>query len=260
MSSPLGVTREDFRDRLQWIQEELREEVEDPCFTVPVDVAGADYLFIPASLELMKYPRTIGACFRILRAAGVRWTMSSTRYDVTNFGVFLGDPELSRTIARRDIEEAERLQVKVLVTSECGHAYRALRWEAPDWFHKPLPFEVKNIVELADDWVREGRLKLESPVDSQPVTYHDPCNITRNGGVIEEPRRLPVHPIPAFPNLEGRTFDCPCGATGLLCAPNTEPETSVHFAEMGLSDTKADILDQTLSIVWAREWWRRRVC
>jgi len=44
-------------------------------------------------------------------------------------------------------------------------------------------------------------------------------------------------------------LDCPCGAPALLCAPNTEPETSVHLAEMGLSDTKADVLDQTLSIV-----------
>lgn len=42
-----------------------------------------------------------------------------------------------------------------------------------------------------------------------------------------------------------------------LCAPTTEAETSVRLAEMGLSDTKADILDDRLSIVWAREWWWR---
>ena len=65
-----------------------------------------------------------------------------------------------------------------------------------------------------------------------------------------------VHPVPALP--VGQHLDCPCGATALLCAPNTEPETSVRLAEMGLSDTKADILDDRLSIVWAREWWRRR--
>ncbi len=66
-----------------------------------------------------------------------------------------------------------------------------------------------------------------------------------------------VHPIPAIPDPTGQRLDCPCGAKGLLCAPNTEPETSVRMAETGLSDTKADILDQTLSIVWGREWWRR---
>jgi len=67
-----------------------------------------------------------------------------------------------------------------------------------------------------------------------------------------------VHPIPAAPEVIGRQLDCPCGATALLCAPNTEPETSVHLAEMGLGGTKADVLDDRLSVVWAREWWRRR--
>ena len=67
-----------------------------------------------------------------------------------------------------------------------------------------------------------------------------------------------VLPISAIPAPIGQGLDCPCGATALLCAPNTEPETSVRLAEMGLSDTKADILDDRLSIVWAREWWRRR--
>lgn len=43
----------------------------------------------------------------------------------------------------------------------------------------------------------------------------------------------------------------------MLCAPRTEPETSVRLAEMGLSDTRADLLDETISIMWAREWWRR---
>ncbi len=65
-----------------------------------------------------------------------------------------------------------------------------------------------------------------------------------------------VHPIPAIPEPVGCRIRCPCGATALLCAPNTEPETSVHLAEMGLSDTKADILDDMLSIVWGREWRR----
>ena len=64
-----------------------------------------------------------------------------------------------------------------------------------------------------------------------------------------------VHPVRGVPL--GEQFHCPCGAIAVLCTPNTEPDTSVHLAEMGLSDTKADVLDDSLSIVWAREWWRR---
>ena len=61
-----------------------------------------------------------------------------------------------------------------------------------------------------------------------------------------------VHPVKEIPI--GEQLDCPCGALAVFCAPNTEPETSVRLAEIGLSDTKADIRDETLSIVWARGW------
>lgn len=190
VGSPLGLTREKFLERVEWIEEELQDELDDDELTLPVDVEGAEYLFIPASLELMKYPGSVRACCKIFHAAGVSYTLSSERFDVTNFGMFLGDPKMTKTIAMRDIEEAKKLGVKTLVTSECGHAYRALRWEAPDWFQEELPFAVKNIVELADEWVASGRLRLDPAANPRPVTYHDPCNITRNGGVIEEPRRL----------------------------------------------------------------------
>lgn len=65
-----------------------------------------------------------------------------------------------------------------------------------------------------------------------------------------------VHPIPARHRV-GHELVCACGAIDLLCAPKTEPETSVRLAEAGLSDTKADVLDETVSIVWARAWAQR---
>lgn len=64
-----------------------------------------------------------------------------------------------------------------------------------------------------------------------------------------------VHPLP--PDPAGVRLECPCGATAFLCAPNSEPATAVFLAELGLSDTYADVVDDGISIVWAREWSRR---
>ncbi|MBI4608893.1 MAG: hypothetical protein HY726_07795 [Candidatus Rokubacteria bacterium] len=67
-----------------------------------------------------------------------------------------------------------------------------------------------------------------------------------------------VHPVPAAVERANHQLDCPCGATGLLCAASTEPETAQRLVARGLWDTKADVLDRTLSIVWAKERPRRR--
>jgi len=64
-----------------------------------------------------------------------------------------------------------------------------------------------------------------------------------------------VHPLP--PESLCQRLACPYGADAFLCAPKTEPATAVWLGELGLSDTKADVIDERLSIVWAREWWRR---
>jgi len=224
VGSPLAITPEQFQERIAWLQDEVQDELDDDSFEVPMDVAGAELLFIPASIELMKYPATVAACFKILHAARASWTMSSTLYGVTNFGVFLGDAELTRKIARRDIQEAQRLGIRSLVVSECGHAYRALCWEAPNWFQRRLPFRVKNIIELVDEWVAEGNLVLDPARNPGPVTYHDPCNITRNGGLIEEPRRILQAAVQEFvemtPNRE-RNWCCG-GGGGLHSMPEYE--------------------------------------
>lgn len=66
-----------------------------------------------------------------------------------------------------------------------------------------------------------------------------------------------VHPVARAPHPIQQELDCPCGAIGLLCAPDTEPETSVRLSERGFGDTKADIVSDTLSVVWGKPWvWR----
>lgn len=222
--SPLKVSKEDFLDRLEWFEEELQDELDDDDYEIPIDKAGAEFLFIPASLEMMKFPETIMSTLKIFYAAGTNYTFSSVRYDVTNYGVFNGDDTATKSIAMKDIEEANRLGIKTLVVSECGHAYRALRWEAPNWLGMEYEFEVKDIVELVQEWISDGKLTLDSSLNPDKVTYHDPCNMGRNSGLFEEPRDALKASVSEFqdmlPNRENNW--CCGGGGGMLSMPEYE--------------------------------------
>jgi Fe-S oxidoreductase len=173
--------REFFIENIKSLEEEVRQRTGDPTATIPVEKKGADILFVALSGAHSIVPPAI-----LFHQAKVNWTLSI--FEASNYGVFLGDTERAKRIAKRIIDEAKRLGVKEVVIGECGHAYTTLRWEAPKWFGEAFPFRVRSIIEVMAEWVQEGRLTFDRSVNKEAVTYHDSCNLTRNGGLLEEPR------------------------------------------------------------------------
>ncbi len=115
----------------------------------------------------------------------------------------------------------ERLGCRTLVIGECGHGFAAARWEGPEWLQKNLPFEVKSILELMDEYLQEGRIQVDPGRWTDPVTLHDPCNLVRHGGVCEAQRRVLRRTVSNFiemtPNRE-RNFCCGGGGGQLAMA------------------------------------------
>ena len=131
----------------------------------------------------------IAAMAKIFAKAGITWTISSQAFEASNVGVQIGDSQLARTLVARVVEAAEALNVKGVIAPECGHAYQALRWEGPNLLGRAYGFEVVHIIELLDRLQAEGRLKTRGKI-AERVTFHDPCQISRRGGIEAEPRRL----------------------------------------------------------------------
>jgi Fe-S oxidoreductase len=136
----------------------------------------------------MKYPNAMAATAKILNHMGVNWTYRTDGYDATNFGLFSGHLHLQREFSRKLIDTAVKIGAKTLILPECGHAYGALRWQGANMYGKPLPFEVLHISEFLARAIREGRLKL-NPI-GKSATFHDPCQVSRRGGAIAEPREV----------------------------------------------------------------------
>ncbi|MDR7426618.1 MAG: (Fe-S)-binding protein [Armatimonadota bacterium] len=211
------VFREIYREIVADLEQQAQEQLGDPALRISLERQGADILYVALSGAHTIVPAAI-----IFHAAGADWTLSA--FEASNYGVFLGDPEKARAIARRIVDEATHLGVRQVVLTECGHAYAALRWEAPGWFGGEFPFRVRSIVELLAEYIREGRLRLDPSANPLPVTYHDSCNLARKGGLLEEPRVVLRAAVQEFREMTPSRAEAYCcgGGGGLVAVPEYE--------------------------------------
>jgi len=174
---------------------------------IPVDVTGADLLYVA-----LAGAHSIIPAAAVFNAAGERWTLSF--FEAVNFGAFVGDPTKTKSILDRIIGEARRLKVKEVCVCECGTAFRVMKQLAGK-----QPFKVSSITEVHARYIRQGRIKLDKTKLKGAVTYHDPCQIARNAGVIDEARYILQHLTDDFREMSPEPkYNWCCGGGGGLVA------------------------------------------
>jgi Fe-S oxidoreductase len=182
IGSPMGV-------KLPALMAQIKHVEQDTGLKIPVDVVGAEYMLLLSSMEIMNFPEFIGAIAKIFDKAGASWTIASEAFEATNSGIQIGVSDIAAELVQRIVDAAEKLEVKTVISPECGHAYMAIRWDGPNLVGKAFNFKVRHILEILDEFRQDGRLKI-SGKEEQRLTYHDPCQISRRGGVIDQPRNL----------------------------------------------------------------------
>jgi Fe-S oxidoreductase len=197
---------------------------------IPVDVEGADLLYVA-----LAGAHSIIPAAAIFNAAGENWTLSF--FEAVNFGAFVGDPSKTKLILDRIINEARRLKVKEVCICECGTAYRVMKQ-----LSGKQPFKVSSITEVHARYIREGRIHLDKSRFNGAVTYHDPCQIARNAGVIKEPRYILKHLTDDYRELtDDPRYNWCCGGGGGLVAMG---EDTLDF-RMKSAKVKADQVNAT---------------
>jgi Fe-S oxidoreductase len=211
----MGIPTEEWLSTLQWLSQELQTEVGDPEAHLPVDKPGAKILYTVNPREPKFFPLSLLATAKIFYAAKESWTVASDYYDVTNYGLYSGDDEAAGLISSRLRQSMDKLGTKMLVLGECGHGYNSNRWEAPEWLAAQDRFEIKSVIQIIADYIRQGRIKLDPSRNQKLVTLHDPCNLVRLGGIIEEQRYILRKSVANFVEMTpNREKNYCCGGGG----------------------------------------------
>lgn len=243
----MGIPTEEFVDTLKWLEEDLQFELNDDKAVIPIDEKGRDIMYTLNPREPKFFPLSISAMAKVFYAAGESWTLSTRMYDVTNYAYFSGNLEEGRIIAQRMVDEMKELGAKRCILAECGHGTRSFRWEAPNYLEKEFPFRVDTSVELLAEYIRTGRIKVDPEKNLEPVTLHDPCNLTRGGGIYEEQRYIISKCVKHFIEMD------PTGTDNLCCGGGGGQLSMSEYNErrMGIAGLKADQIRTTGATVVA---------
>ena len=200
-------------DNLEFMTEEIAS-IKNVEVRFPVDVEGAEYLFLAPVSDYLMEADTLMGIGALFHATGDSWTIGTGYFDAINYGLFYNDQILEHVL-QKIRAEAERLKVKKILIGECGHASRSARFFYPAFCGGKDALPVLNILEYAHDAWKAGRIKLNRDIVTEKVTYHDPCNIARPGWIVNQPRELIKAFCPNYVEMtpNGRENIC-CGGGG----------------------------------------------
>jgi len=187
--------------------------------------------------------KTARALVQILQAAGVNFAVLGQREQCTGDSARrAGNEFLFNELATANVEMLNAVAAKRILTT-CPHCMHTLEREYPQFGGN---YDVVHHTEYIDELIKSGRLKVKAGATEQ-MTFHDPCYLGRQNGVIVEPRNI-LNSIDAelVEMAKSRKQSFCCGAGGAQMWKEEEHGTSRVSTER-IRQAK-DIGAQTLAV------------
>ena len=223
-----NVSGEDNANRLAWT-DNLEEKPEGL-----VCDAQAELVYFVGCVSAM-FPMSYGipqSFSSILQAAQVRFTTLGGDEQCCGFPLMMaGQLKQAESLIHHNLAEMRALGVPRVVTT-CPSCYHMWHHTYPEILGEPLGIEVVHATEVLSELLVDGRLQLVEPRRGGVVTYHDPCDLGRKGGVFEAPREV-LRRIPGYTFVEmqqTKEHALCCGGGGNLETfdPDLVQEVSAH--------------------------------
>jgi len=117
---------------------------------------------------------------RIIKSCGMDFMLLPDEWCCGNTLFSVGLIDDARSLAARNLEEVRRSGAKTLLLS-CAEGYRMWKVDIPKLLNistEDLGFKVVHLVELVDEKIKSGELKLRGSLHAT-VSYHDACSLGR---------------------------------------------------------------------------------
>lgn len=198
---------------------------------MPIDVRGAEVLFVCPSAANTKIPDYATKVMKILNAANIDYTVSSRLVETgTEADHVVVHHELTKKVLEAWEGEAERLGAKKILVVECGCDTRTLFGDVSEILGRPLKFPVTMFDPMIKEKIDSGELPVEKVETT--VTLHDPCHSTRLAGMGDIMRDLLESVSTDFVEMTpGRehNYCCNGGAGGMRLPENAELRRKISF-------------------------------
>ena len=150
----------------------------------------------------------------ILNAAKEDWTILGDEWCCGVPLKFGGGTERFREFVTHNVDMIEASSAKKVVFN-CPGCYRMFKQEYPKILGRSLKFSMLHVAELVSEYLNVGKLSLKENLNEK-ITYHDPCELSRLLGVIDEPRNALAETTTTLLELpENKINTHCCGGGGL---------------------------------------------
>ncbi len=219
----MAIPQEDYFFIMADMGRELAE-TECPGFYVPIDKRDADILFFPNSKEVFADNEDMKWWWKIFYAAKENWTIPSENWEAVDWGLFTGNYEATKILAKRKIDFMKRFNIKRMIMPDCGGGSYGCRKGMKECVMED-PNNKINYIYLYDylkEIIETGRIRLDKSRNSGKVfTWHDSCKhgreLERNfgHGYYDEPRWIIRQCVDDFVEMvPNRSNNYCCGAGG----------------------------------------------
>lgn len=237
---------------LGWTRETSGGKVRAWAAGLDIPTGGETVLFADceAAFKRPSVPRSVGL---LLRSCGIEFGLMDQQWCCGGPMWETGYVEIAHKMAEHNMLDWRKTGTKRIICPD-PHDYITIIEHYPELDDHFDEFEVVLALDVIAEALRDGRLKLTTPVE-RTVTYHDPCRLNKRLGVWEAPREL----LRAVPGLTFIDVDhvtqwsyCSGGGSNLWVE---KPELTAEISRRRIEKAKA--LDGVDGLVSACPWSER---